>query len=139
MSKAFAARIESPRTTQSNFSVLSPNNYLASNRGVAHRLDNKGNRPPGISFLPAHARKTPAMPTGTGTWSSLGPPGGDVSDAAVSTVDPTIALAGIAPQGGFGGTLYRSSDGGNTWSKVLALDGISIFDIEFTPGGDRSE
>jgi photosystem II stability/assembly factor-like uncharacterized protein len=58
-----------------------------------------------------------------------------VFDAAVSTLDSNIALAGIAPDGSFGGTLYRSSDGGSTWSEVPALDGISVFDIEFAPDG----
>ena len=73
--------------------------------------------------------------TGEGAWSSLGPPGGDVFDAAVSTTDPEIVLAGLAPDGSIGGTLYRSSDGGNTWSEVSALDGTSVFDIEFAPDG----
>ena len=57
-------------------------------------------------------------PAGSGDWISLGPPGGDVFDAAASTVDANIVLAGLAPGGSFGGTLYRSSDGGNTWSEV---------------------
>ena len=50
-------------------------------------------------------------------------------------IDANIVLAGLAPGGSFGGTLYRSSDGGNTWSEVPALDGISVFDIEFAPDG----
>ena len=54
-------------------------------------------------------------------------------DVATSTVDANIVLAGLAPGGSFGGTLYRSSDGGNTWSEVSALDGTSVFDIEFAP------
>jgi len=58
-----------------------------------------------------------------------------VFDAAVSTVAPGVVLAGIAPDGSFGGTLYRSSDGGDTWSEVLALRGTSVFDIEFAPTG----
>jgi photosystem II stability/assembly factor-like uncharacterized protein len=58
-----------------------------------------------------------------------------VYDAAVSTANPDIVLAGIAPDGSFGGTLYRSSDGGNTWSEVPSLDGTSVFDIEFAPDG----
>src|SRR5262249_19963655 len=66
---------------------------------------------------------------------SLGPPGGDVFDAAASTVDATVVLAGVAPGGSFGGTLYRSSDGGNNWSEVSALDGTSVFDVEFAPDG----
>src|SRR4030095_9508870 len=60
---------------------------------------------------------------------------GDVSDAAVSTTSPGTVLAGLAPDGSVGGTLYRSSDGGNTWSEVSALDGTSVFDIEFAPDG----
>ena len=74
-------------------------------------------------------------PAGSGNWSSLGPPGGDVFDAAASTLDSNVVLAGIAPDGSFGGTLYRSTDAGNTWSEVLALDGISVFDIEFAFDG----
>ena len=101
------------------------------------RLDEHGNRPKGgVSFLPPAPRNTRAMrPTGNGDWFSLGPPGGDVFDAAASTTDPEIALAGIAPDGSLGGTLYRSTDGGNTWSEVLPLDGISVFDIEFASDG----
>ena len=68
-------------------------------------------------------------------WVSLGPPGGDVFDVAASTLDANIVIAGLAPGGSFGGTLYRSSDGGNTWSEVPALDGTSVFDIEFAPDG----
>jgi len=89
-----------------------------------------------MSSLPLHQRHTRAIrPAGSGNWSSLGPPGGDVFDAAVSTTDPNIALAGLAPGGSFGGTLYRSTDGGNTWSEVSALDSTSVFDIEFAADG----
>jgi photosystem II stability/assembly factor-like uncharacterized protein len=61
-----------------------------------------------------------------------------VSDVAASTVDANVVLAGLAPGGSFGGTLYRSSDGGNTWSEVPALDGTSVFDIEFAPAPDNT-
>jgi len=89
-----------------------------------------------MSFLPLPPRNTRAIrPTGNGDWFSLGPPGGDVSDVAASTVDANVVLAGLAPGGSFGGTLYRSSDGGNTWSEVPTLDGISVFDIEFASAG----
>ena len=44
-------------------------------------------------------------------------------------------LAGLAPNGGSGGALYRSTDGGDTWSKVPELANVSVFDIEFRPDG----
>ena len=136
ISKTFAARIGSPHAVPNNSSVQSSKNDVASNPGPAHRADEQGNRPRGISFLPRPPRNTGAIrPTGNGNWFSLGPPGGDVFDAAVSTADPSIVLAGIAPDGSSGGTLYRSSDGGDIWSEVLALRGISVFDIEFAPTG----
>src|SRR4029078_12136126 len=96
----------------------------------------QGNQPRSVSFQPRHSRSIRAMrPSGNGNWFSLGPPGGDVFDASVSTADPGIVLAGIAPDGSSGGTLYRSSDGGDIWSEVLALQGKSGFDIEFAPSG----
>jgi hypothetical protein len=100
------------------------------------RLDEHGNRPGGVGFVHREAGSDrEARIGGDGAWSPLGPPGGDVYDAAVSTANPDIVLAGIAPDGSFGGTLYRSSDGGNTWSEVPSLDGTSVFDIEFAPDG----
>ena len=110
-----------------------PHSKNATPRDNPYRyLDQKGNRANGIKPGPAvPARHQGKRPAGSGAWSSLGPPGGDVVDVAVSTVDPNIVLAGLAPDGSFGGTLYRSGDGGNTWSEVPALAGTSVFDIEF--------
>src|SRR6266700_1239070 len=139
ISKTFAARIGSPHAIRSTSPALSPKNKVASIPGPARRLDEQGNRPQGMSFLPMHPRNIRAMrPTGNGDWFSLGPPGGDVSDVAASTVDANIVLAGLAPGGSVGGTLYRSSDGGNTWSEMPALDGTSVFDIEFAPTPDNT-
>src|SRR5205814_10206752 len=105
-------------------SALSSKYDVAFGPGPTRRLDEQGNRPEGMSFLPLHPRSTHAIrPSGKGDWFSLGPPGGDVFDAAVSTADPAIALAGIAPDGSFGGTLYRSADAGHTWSEVRPLIG----------------
>ena len=98
-------------------------------------LDQKGNRASGFKPAPAVRAKHHGRPAGVAAWVSLGPPGGDVFDVAASTLDANIVLAGLAPGGSFGGTLYRSSDGGNTWSEVPVLDGISVFDIEFAPDG----
>jgi photosystem II stability/assembly factor-like uncharacterized protein len=97
--------------------------------------DEKGNRANGFKPAPALRAKHRGGPAGVAAWVSLGPPGGDVFDVAASTVDANIVLAGLAPGGSFGGTLYRSSDGGNTWSEVPALDSTSVFDIEFAPDG----
>src|SRR5437899_7414612 len=100
-------------------------------------LDEKGNRASGIKPGTAVGTKYRGeRPVGASAWTSLGPPGGDVFDVAASTLDANIVLAGLAPGGSFGGTLYRSSDGGNTWSEVPALDGVSVFDIEFAPAPD---
>jgi hypothetical protein len=68
-------------------------------------------------------------------WSLLGPPGGDVFDVAVATADPSIVLAGTAPSGSFGGSLYRSTDSGGSWSVVPGMAGTSVLDIEFAPDG----
>jgi photosystem II stability/assembly factor-like uncharacterized protein len=68
-------------------------------------------------------------------WVPLGPFGGDVEDVSASPIDPNIVLAGIAPDGSSGGTLYRSTDAAATWSEVAALSGTSVFDIEFAPDG----
>jgi len=136
ISKTFAARIGSAQTVPSISPAVSPKSDIASNVGPAARIDEQGNRLSGVSFMPRHPRNVRASrPAGNGNWSSLGPPGGDVFDASVSTVDSNVALAGLAPGGSFGGTLYRSSDGGNTWSEVLALGGVSVFDIEFASDG----
>src|SRR5262249_40616411 len=80
ITRSFAARIASPHATKSD---------LISNSDSAGRLDEQGNRPQAISFRPAHRRHPQTIrPTGKGDWFSLGPPGGDVFDAAVSTADP---------------------------------------------------
>ena len=128
--------MSSPQTAAASANAQ-PNSKNATPRDNPYRyLDEKGNRANGIKSGPAvPAKHQGKRPTGTGAWVSLGPPGGDVFDVAASTVDANIVLAGLAPGGSFGGTLYRSSDGGNTWSEVPTLDGTSVFDIEFAPDG----
>ena len=128
--------MSSPQTAAATANAQ-PNSKNATPRDNPYRyLDEKGNRANGIKPGPAvPAKHQGKRPAGSGAWVSLGPPGGDVSDVAASTLDANIVLAGLAPGGSFGGTLYRSSDGGNTWSEVPALDGISVFDIEFAPDG----
>src|SRR5882757_502716 len=129
-------------TGRTKESMSSPQTAQPHSKDVAFRddprryVDEKGNRAVEIKTGAALGTKHHGeRPLGQGAWASLGPPGGDVFDVAASTVDANIVLAGLAPGGSFGGALYRSSDGGNTWSKVPALDGISVFDIEFAPDG----
>jgi photosystem II stability/assembly factor-like uncharacterized protein len=134
--------VETKRATNSPQMGVATANTEHQSKDVALRddpqryPDDKGNRASGIKPAAAlRAKHRGERPVGSAAWVSLGPPGGDVFDAAVSTLDANIALAGLAPGGSFGGTLYRSSDGGNTWSEVQALDGTSVFDIEFAPDG----
>src|SRR5438477_12962322 len=59
-------------------------------------FDQHGNRASTVGLMHRHAvNNWRATILGGGAWSSLGPPGGDVFDAAVSTTNPDIALAGL--------------------------------------------
>lgn len=69
------------------------------------------------------------------SWQALGPFGGDVADVAASPTAPGVVLAGLAPSSGVGGSLFRSTDGGASWSEVASLAGLSIYDLEFAPDG----
>jgi len=80
---------------------------------------------------PAAARPRGGTPA---DWHSLGPYGGDVTDVAASPSTAGLVLAGIAPGGGGGGTLYRSNDDAAHWAVVPELAGHSIYDIEFGSG-----
>src|SRR6266478_383412 len=128
--------MSSPQTAAATANVQ-PYSKNATPRDNPQRyLDEKGNRASGIKTGPAvSANHHGERVGGGGAWVSLGPPGGDVFDVAASTVDANIVLAGLAPGGSLGGTLYRSTDGGATWSEVPALDGTSVFDIDFAPDG----
>jgi len=68
-------------------------------------------------------------------WQALGPFGGDIDDVQVSPVDPNIVLAGLAPSSGGGGAMFRSTNGGASWSTVASLDGKLVHDIAFASDG----
>ena len=67
-------------------------------------------------------------------WQALGPFGGDVEDVAMSPTNPNIVLAGISPSSGTG-TLFRSTNGGASWTEVTSLSGKNVYDIDFTSAG----
>ena len=125
----FALAASAPATS-SPVASYSPHSEQLHDNGV--RSDARGNRARASGI--AGAVHAPAGP-GTGNWGLLGPPGGDVSDVAASPSNPAIVLAGIAPGGGFGGTMYRSTDSGVTWAPVPDLAGVSVHDIDFTHDG----
>ncbi|MCC5786713.1 MAG: hypothetical protein JJU33_08445, partial [Phycisphaerales bacterium] len=97
--------------------------------------DDRGNR------AIAHTATGDASDPGTGpgvrsgVWEALGPFGGDVMDVAASPTAPGVVLAGVAPSGSTGGTLYRSTDGGATWSQVSAIGNTSVYEIAFASNG----
>lgn len=86
---------------------------------------------------PTHATFAPANgPRGSAAaWVFLGPSGADVADVAVASDDPAVILAGVAPNGSFGGTLFRSTDSAASWSEVAAFSGISVHRLAFGSDG----
>jgi photosystem II stability/assembly factor-like uncharacterized protein len=99
----------------------------------AARTDSQGRR----SFVSdgAAAATSHAVAGDTATWTSIGPGGGDVADVEGSPTAAGVVLAGTAPGGSWGGNLYRSTDGGTTWSTVAQLAGISTHEIAFASDG----
>jgi photosystem II stability/assembly factor-like uncharacterized protein len=111
--------------------------FAPSSSSTNAHIDLRGARA-GIGGVPLSAplSSEPFVPAvGGGAWSRLGPPGGDVADVAVSPTNPNIVLAGVAPGGGWGGTLYRSIDAGANWAPVSIFAGTSVRHIEFTASG----
>ena len=105
--------------------------------GVVERMDSEGHKAHAfVDELGAVERRRLNSPSalGTANWTAVGPFGGDVSDVSVSTANAAIVLAGLAPSSG-GGGLYRSTDGGASWSALPALNGQPVYDIEFDPAG----
>ena len=69
------------------------------------------------------------------SWRPLGPFGGDVQDVAISPVNSSVMLAGVAPGGSSYGWLFRSADGGVSWARVPSIGQLSVYDIAFGADG----
>ncbi|MFG0326962.1 MAG: GC-type dockerin domain-anchored protein [Phycisphaerales bacterium JB037] len=103
---------------------------------VEIRTDDHGHR--AVAVLGYDAGKLGSQPGDAGarmTWSALGPFGGDVEKVAASPTASGTLLAGIAPASGTGGTMYRSTDGGASWTQIASFAGRSVYDIEFASSG----
>ncbi len=106
----------------------------AANLDQGGSMDSSGWRAfPTRAAAPASGAKRTSATSSNG-WRSLGPFGGDIAAVAASPLVPGLVLAGTKPSGG-GGELYRSADGGNTWSRLPAHTGASVYDIEFADDG----
>ncbi len=125
---------------QATMIVLAATVPLAVGLEATMRVDAHGQRAAApragtLDAPPPPPAPAPAEQSGGAGWAAIGPFGGDAQDVAVSTVDASIVLAGIAPSSGSGGALYRSTDSGSTWSIVPDLTGVNVYDIEFAPDG----
>jgi len=105
----------------------------AARPGVVERFDDHGHR--ALAFVDVLGAPDPVLAGGpqaltASDWMALGPFGGDVADVGASPTNASIAIAGIAPSSG-SGTVFRSIDGGASWTEVAALTGQSTYDVEF--------
>lgn len=83
---------------------------------------------------PGHVFKTTNALSGSPVWTNVSPPDDAPFNAlALAPGDPDTLYAG----GDFG--LWKSPDGGTTWSRVTAADGLPtgarIFDLDAPPSG----
>ena len=103
--------------------------------GVHVETDAQGRSAVVVSGYAAPATPTVLKAEVEPAWTSIGPFGGDVSDVAVKPGEESVVLAGLAPSSGFGGSMYRSTDAGGTWTQVPSLSNLSVYDIEFASDG----
>ena len=121
-SKTFAARIGSPQAEPSSQAFSSKNDRVT-NSGPTHRLDEQGNRPATEPFVPLpriNLAQSDRMEMELGSRSDR-----RAATCSMLLFRPLLRVSlslGSHPRRS-GGTLYRSSDGGDIWSEVLALQG----------------
>lgn len=84
-------------------------------------------------FLILHAMSV-SIQCGENSWSSLGPYGGDVREIVVHPENPNIIYASVLGSG-----LFKSSDGGVSWSLIKdAKIRSGGYDIEFDPDNSNT-
>jgi hypothetical protein len=99
------------------------------------RVDDHGRqavRRPPPAAQPA-AAPAPAAERGADGWVSIGPYGGIVSALAASPSVGGLVLVALDSPGG--NSLYRSTDGGQSWQPVAALGGLGVQAIAFAADG----
>ncbi len=126
------ATLATPTAPQQSFPVITATDRA----GMVQRLDEHGHAARAFVDQPGSPQISTVggqQALGADNWMALGPFGGDVGDVAASATDAQVVLAGLAPSSG-NGTLYRSTDGGATWSESSTLSGLSVYDLEAPSG-----
>jgi hypothetical protein len=97
----------------------------------------------GAETFPNGTDAVATIPATGGKWTSIGPDGGVVNDVNVSPVNAALVLAAVGynqVSSEPGHSIYRSTDGGATWSPSLTLDPQinyerGAYEIAFAPDG----
>ncbi|MGE4073021.1 MAG: WD40/YVTN/BNR-like repeat-containing protein [Lysobacterales bacterium] len=121
--------------TNGDFSALALSEGVSLAADAQTRVDHHGWRVSALSATTSSAAAIKQSLTATSaSWRGLGPFGGDVGTVAASPIVSGLVLAGMAPAAGTG-ALYRSIDGGSSWTRVAAPVGAAVYDIEYAPDG----
>jgi photosystem II stability/assembly factor-like uncharacterized protein len=85
---------------------------------------------PGILILATGLFLFPLAPAAhAATWKPIGPDGGQVEALAYAPSDSQVAYAGT-----FGGGVFRSGDGGSSWTAVNSgLPSLTVFSVAVDP------
>lgn len=73
-----------------------------------------------------------AAPADAGSWTRHGPSAGRVTALAVDPTNPNVVYAGTGDPGGNSGSVYRSTNGGVTWTEA------ALPEDDVDPGFDRA-
>ena len=71
---------------------------------------------------------------GMPNWVAFGPSGADAPSIAASPTTPGLVIAGLASSVG-GGAIYRSTDGGSSWTATNGTGTRAVAEVEFDSNG----